>query len=107
LAVIVTKTCIGANVVLEHDLGRLQGVEEPLAIVGGVVGEWCRDGFVADYYARSPAPDPVWTEGVRDQVVRGGRFCGTTRMSRSSARTNETPCFRDFNIGVRPARRVE
>ncbi len=76
--------------------------------VVGNVAEWCRDRYDRSYYQRSPRVDPVCAdEDARDRVTRGGSFYDTAGQSRASARVNEHPAFRDFNIGARPARPLE
>ena len=70
----------------------------------GNVWEWCRDGY-GGYGLQAAAGDGErQVTGARFRVYRGGSFFFTARYARSAYRFNDTPEFRLFPLGVRPAR---
>lgn len=53
----------------------------------GNVTEWCRDGYAADYYQRSPASDPAnEQDSSSGRVVRGGSFLTAPWATRPGCR---------------------
>ncbi len=76
--------------------------------VHGNVGEWCRDGYDVDFYARSAAVDPVNDPaGSRFRVMRGGTYNHPAVTARSAQRFDGAPGLVDGNLGIRPARALE
>jgi formylglycine-generating enzyme required for sulfatase activity len=76
--------------------------------VHGNLWEWCLDGYDRDFYAQSPARDPVapW-ENAAVRVDRGGSFNYAAAVARSANRNNATSSLADVILGVRPARAIE
>ena len=80
----------------------------------GNVSEWCEDVYQADYYASSPAQNPVGPTPERPdakRVVRGGSWKATATMCRSSFRQGKTTgdsdaCFASDDCGFRCVRRI-
>jgi formylglycine-generating enzyme required for sulfatase activity len=74
----------------------------------GNVWEWCRDGY-APYAEHAPMPGDGYRNvpAARYRVYRGGGFYDSSYLLRSSVRGHDTPAYRDLNLGVRPARRIE
>ena len=70
----------------------------------GNVAEWCWDCYDKDYYARSPAADPVGAEGASIRVIRGGYWFSTPRYARSANRSGDGPDDRFNGMGFRVAR---
>jgi len=54
--------------------------------LSGNVGEWCQDGYEADYYSRSPRRDPSGPEEPAEGVVRGGSWGSSLDQLRCAAR---------------------
>lgn len=54
----------------------------------GNVDEWCRDYYTPDYYASSPASDPVGPDSAEngERVLRGGSFANMEYYLRSASR---------------------
>jgi formylglycine-generating enzyme required for sulfatase activity len=76
--------------------------------VYGNVWEWCLDVH-AIYGTGSEAPfDPVHAGPEEaDRVIRGGAFDIPAVHSRTAARMMDAPTNTDYNLGLRPARRVD
>ncbi len=75
--------------------------------VHGNVLEWCRDGYESGAYAAEGRTDPVvsWT-GSAYRVSRGGNFNNPARNARSAFRFNSAPEYRDYGLGLRPAKGI-
>jgi formylglycine-generating enzyme required for sulfatase activity len=70
----------------------------------GNVGEFCVDGYDADYYAASPEKDPAGpTKKTKGHVVRGGTFLNDARLVRASSRIECPDKYRNYVIGFRVA----
>ena len=69
----------------------------------GNVWEWCADTYHSDYYAKSPAADPLDTEQSSDRVVRGGSWGSDAMNCRSTYRYNVLPVYRYQSRGFRVA----
>ncbi|MDO4630002.1 MAG: SUMF1/EgtB/PvdO family nonheme iron enzyme [Planctomycetia bacterium] len=56
----------------------------------GNVNEWCLDYYDAEYYANSPATDPMGPDSVDDEkrVLRGGSFSNMAYYCRSATRNS-------------------
>jgi formylglycine-generating enzyme required for sulfatase activity len=74
----------------------------------GNVWEWCLDAYMTQFYARSPALDPVCDPGDGPmRVARGGGIYNSAGLARSAMRYDTTAGLRDGELGVRPARVLE
>jgi formylglycine-generating enzyme required for sulfatase activity len=72
-------------------------------VIGNVM-EWCRDGWVQDYYARSPRSDPLSPpDSSANRISRGGSFSNKAVYARSAFRSWSTPDDALNNQGCRPA----
>ena len=73
--------------------------------VHGNVWEWCVDVRDEDFYSKSPRLDPVQSDAVDPgRMDRGGSFANTASHARSSNRYTESPDYKNFSVGLRPAR---
>jgi len=70
----------------------------------GNVWEWCRDGYLGNYYAESPSRDPRGPGTGTWQVVRGGSCFNNPRLLRSALRGGTSPRHRFSNLGFRVVR---
>ncbi len=62
--------------------------------MAGSVWEWTADVYNLEFYANSPAKNPVSTEGEGDLSIRGGSFSDRIQGSnnlRTTARTKQAP----------------
>jgi formylglycine-generating enzyme required for sulfatase activity len=71
----------------------------------GNVWEWTWDGYAPDYYAVSPAVDPLGGDGP-ERVVRGCAYDSAPGECRSARRLAISPTWRSSTIGVRLVRSV-
>ncbi len=70
----------------------------------GNAGEFCSDGYDADYYAASPEKDPAGpAKETKGHVVRGGTFINDARLVRVSSRVECPDEYRNYVIGFRVA----
>jgi sulfatase modifying factor 1 len=68
----------------------------------GNAGEFCRDGYAADYYKDSPKVDPAGPGKKRTgHVVRGGTFLNGPTLVRTSSRVECPDAYRNYVIGFR------
>jgi formylglycine-generating enzyme required for sulfatase activity len=68
----------------------------------GNVGEFCADGYDADYYATSPVENPSGpSEETKGHVVRGGTFLNDARLVRVTSRVECQDKYRNYVIGFR------
>jgi formylglycine-generating enzyme required for sulfatase activity len=75
----------------------------------GNVLEWCADWY-GSYelpVARSDGLREVPAERTRNRVYRGGSFDGRAGNARSAYRESNTPETANFNLGLRPGRRLD
>ena len=69
--------------------------------MAGNVYEWCEDVYVADFYSRSPAREPLAEGDGRYRVLRGGAFLLEVEDLRSALRYRLYPQDRAGYIGFR------
>ena len=68
----------------------------------GNAGEFCSDGYDADYYAASPKDDPSGpTKETKGHVVRGGTFLNGVQLVRISSRVECPDKYGNYVIGFR------
>lgn len=67
----------------------------------GNVWEWCNDGY--GDYPKGSVSDPKGSDGGSHRVLRGGSWYNSPQYLRSAYRNNNSPDYRDLNIGFRPA----
>ncbi len=86
-----------------HPVGEKRPNGFGLFDMHGNVFEWCWDGYVEDYYNRSPADDPRGLDGAPARVNRGGNWFNGPRLARSAYRNSDVPGIRSPNLGFRLA----
>ena len=93
---------------LPHRVGEFRPNGFGLYDVAGNVSEWCRDVF-ARYEDPRAAGDGerAGLDEASHRVKRGGSYLMRETNLRSARRNIESPSGRRFEIGVRPARRVD
>lgn len=68
----------------------------------GNVGEFCSDGYQADYYGHSPEADPAGPAKKQNtRVVRGGTFLNGPITVRATSRIECQEHYRNYVIGFR------
>ena len=67
----------------------------------GNAWEWCQDWYGRNYYAASPAADPVGPVTGTDRVGRGGDWDGAAKHCRSAYRVSFVPAGRSNRVGFR------
>jgi formylglycine-generating enzyme required for sulfatase activity len=69
--------------------------------LAGSVGEWCEDWYGADYYAKSPAENPIGPDTGRTRVSRGGWWMNAASFVRGAYRQGFDPGWPDPTRGFR------
>jgi formylglycine-generating enzyme required for sulfatase activity len=69
----------------------------------GNVHEWCEDWYASDYYAKSPAKDPLGPDPGPDRVSRGGGWPHGGRHCRAAIRVKVPASIRQRSLGFRVA----
>jgi len=72
--------------------------------LGDNVHEWCADFYQADYYADSPATNPVGPVDSDRRAARGGSWRHDIKFCRCAARSSLGPDKRFMDFGFRLAR---
>jgi formylglycine-generating enzyme required for sulfatase activity len=84
-----------------HVVGQKRANAFGLHDLYGNVWQWCQDGFVGNYYAKSPLDDPQGPFGVSDRVARGAYWSSPARDCRSAIRGSAGAGMRGNFLGFR------
>ena len=90
-----------------HHVGEKQANEFGIHDMHGNVWEWCADCYDGNFYAESPADNPVCLKRGANRVFRGGSWIDGTRGCRSAYRNRLGPGLRDDDLGFRCCARVQ
>ena len=75
--------------------------------MSGNVWEWCDDAYRFDFYAKSPATDPLCAEpGATERVMRGGCWILDQSKQRPGLRGGNLPTFKSPYVGFRLVREI-
>jgi formylglycine-generating enzyme len=70
----------------------------------GNASQWCSDWDDVEYYAKSPADDPMGPNSGVNRIVRGSSWYDWPEYTRSACRLKIPPHFRENLVGFRVAR---
>jgi formylglycine-generating enzyme required for sulfatase activity len=85
-------------------VGRFEANRFGLHDVHGNVWEWCLDGYGSYGNATRPGDGLREVPGASYRVYRGGSYYLLALVARSARRNYQRPGYRDFNVGLRPAK---
>ncbi|MBQ2820723.1 MAG: formylglycine-generating enzyme family protein [Thermoguttaceae bacterium] len=84
-----------------HPVGQKKANAWGLYDMYGNVWEWCQDWYDEDYYAESPASDPIGPISGSRRVNRGGCWGYFAECCCSAYRSRFTPDYRNYDLGFR------
>ena len=88
-----------------HPVGQKKPNAWGLYDMQGNVWEWCADGYAKDYYAKSPAKDPIGPDSGEVRLLRGGSWDNVSPDDfRCAFRVGNSPDRRRRYTGFRVAR---
>jgi formylglycine-generating enzyme required for sulfatase activity len=102
----------------KHDalvpVGQLKNGKSPYGVydLAGNVWEWVNDWYDPDYYAASPARNPLGPKSGKFKVMRGGSWdmapenllSARRDLNIPSTTDSDSPAYRNFNSGFRCAK---
>ncbi|ACK86168.1 SUMF1/EgtB/PvdO family nonheme iron enzyme [Methylorubrum extorquens] len=92
--------------VIHSEVGKFLPNAFGLFDMTGNIFEWCRDHY-SDYSIAPRERDGLRESLAQEVVDRGGGFAYEVELARVATRNKIDPSFREYSIGVRPARAVE
>ena len=87
-----------------HQVGQKQANSWGLYDMDGNVSEWVADWYGHDYYAESPAANPIGPEEGSYRVYRGGCWFDNADLCSATLRRFDFPVSRFYNVGFRLVR---